>query len=47
MLAIPIIGPWLAWPVLAFGFSLLLLSGIPGFTGLAPVANAIIIVGLF
>jgi len=47
MLAIPIVGPWLAWPVLAFGFSLLLLSVIPGFTGLAPVANAIIIVGLF
>jgi len=56
MLLIPIIGPWLAFPTLAVGFSLLALSVFPTtgspiavspFAFLQPIAFAIIMLGLF
>jgi len=50
MLIIPVIGPWLAFPTITVGFSLLFISVIPGVTAMFPalptIATLIIFLGL-
>jgi len=47
VLIIPIIGPWLAFPILTVGFSLLFISILPGINAMFPALQMIATLTIF